>query len=117
MNRIANIALPLLVAALLLGFWEWKVAHDAIPVYVLPAPSAIARALGENFSTLMESLGTTLLVTLLAFLSASIAALLLAIADPDEKQAEVLRRWSVQTVKNVRGLDVGTVRAVEGVWA
>jgi len=48
---------------------------------------------------------------------AMVAALLLAIADPDEKQAEVLRRWSVQTVKNVRGLDVGTVRAVEGVWA
>ena len=88
MRRLADIALPLAVAGLLLGFWEWKVAHDAIPAYVLPAPSAILRALADNFSTLMESLGTTLLVTLLAFLSASVAALGLAVLFSESRAAE-----------------------------
>jgi L-asparaginase II len=42
---------------------------------------------------------------------AMMAALLLQHADPDEKQAEVLRRISRQVVKNVRGFDVGELRA------
>jgi NitT/TauT family transport system permease protein len=88
MKRFADIALPLVVAALLLGFWEWKIAHDAIPAYVLPAPSAVARALVDNFSTLMESLGTTLFVTVLAFACASIAALALAILFSESRAAE-----------------------------
>ena len=37
MTRLRDILLPLIVLAALLGFWEWKVAHDAIPPYVLPA--------------------------------------------------------------------------------
>jgi L-asparaginase II len=43
---------------------------------------------------------------------AMMAALLLQHADPDEKQAEVLRRIARQTIRNVRGFDVGEMRAV-----
>ena len=43
---------------------------------------------------------------------AMMAALLLKHADPDEKQAEVLRRIARQTIRNVRGFDVGEMRAV-----
>ncbi len=88
MNRIRDILLPAAVAALLLGFWEWKVAHDAIPAYLLPAPSAIARALANNFSSLMNSLATTLLVTLLSFASAVIAAMALAVLLSESRAAE-----------------------------
>src|SRR5262249_835097 len=88
MKRLADIALPVAVALVLLGFWEWKVAHDAIPAYVLPAPSAIARALAENFSSLLGSLWTTLTVTLFAFLSAVAAALVLAILFSESRAAE-----------------------------
>jgi L-asparaginase II len=42
---------------------------------------------------------------------AMMAALLLQHADPDEKQAEVLRRISRQTIRNVRGFEVGEMRA------
>jgi len=44
------------------------------------------------------------------------AALLLAVADPNEEEAKALRRWQEQVVRNVRGLDVGMIRAAEGVW-
>jgi L-asparaginase II len=42
---------------------------------------------------------------------AMVATLLLAISDPDDEQRTVLERFAVQTVRNVRGLDVGTLRA------
>ena len=48
MKKLANIALPLAVAVLLLGAWEIAVAHWQVPVYVLPAPSAIAAAFANG---------------------------------------------------------------------
>lgn len=47
---------------------------------------------------------------------AMVAALLLAIADPDAAQAEVLHRFRAHPVLNVRGLHVGVIEALEGVW-
>jgi len=41
---------------------------------------------------------------------AVVAALLLAIADPDEAQRAVLEGFATQTVRNVRKLDVGSLR-------
>ena len=81
MKRLLDILMPLAVLTAFLGFWEWKVAHDAIPAYVLPAPSAIAAALAANFASLMGSLATTLTVTVLAFIAATVSALLLAILN------------------------------------
>jgi len=42
---------------------------------------------------------------------AMVATLLLAIADPDAAQEHVLKRFAVQVVRNVRGLDVGLIKA------
>ena len=42
---------------------------------------------------------------------AMVASLLLAISDPDAAQREVLERFTSQTTRNVRGLDVGVMRA------
>ena len=42
---------------------------------------------------------------------AMVATLLLAISDPDEAQRKVLERFATQAIRNVRGLDVGTMRA------
>jgi NitT/TauT family transport system permease protein len=79
MKRALDITLPLLVAAIVLGGWQWAVAHWQVPVYVLPAPSDIAKALAENFTSLMAALANTLLITLEGFAGALVAALALAI--------------------------------------
>jgi L-asparaginase II len=42
---------------------------------------------------------------------AMVATLLLAIASPDDSQRAVLERFATQTIRNVRGLDVGQLRA------
>jgi NitT/TauT family transport system permease protein len=70
---------PLALAALVLGAWQWAVAHYQVPPYVLPAPGAIARAFLDNFASLMASLASTLTVTLEAFAAASVTAIALGI--------------------------------------
>lgn len=79
MRRLLDIALPLIVAILLLGAWEWAVAHWQVPAYVLPGPSAIAKAFAGNFSSLMAALTSTLLITMEGFLGALLAAVGLAV--------------------------------------
>jgi NitT/TauT family transport system permease protein len=79
MKRLLDIALPALVAAFVLGGWQWAVVHWQVPVYVLPAPSAIVTAFVNNFASLMAALTATLLITVAGFLGAVAAALALAI--------------------------------------
>ena len=88
MKRALDITLPLLVAALVLGGWEWAVAHWQVPVYVLPAPSATARAFIDNFGSLMVSLASTLTVTLEAFAAATILGAATAIAFAQSRLLE-----------------------------
>ena len=57
MTRLLNILLPLLLGIAVIACWEWIVRARAIPPYILPAPSAIARALAQNFGSLMLSVG------------------------------------------------------------
>ena len=80
MRRGFNVLLPFALGFALLALWQWIVAARHIPPYVLPAPSAIAHALSDNFSSLMLSLLSTLTVTLEGFIAAWIAGVGLAIA-------------------------------------
>jgi NitT/TauT family transport system permease protein len=88
MKRAADFAFPVLLAALLLALWEWAVAHWQVPVYVLPAPSAIARAFADNFASLMASLASTLSVTLEAFAAACLLGVTTAIAFSQSRLLE-----------------------------
>jgi NitT/TauT family transport system permease protein len=86
--KLLNIILPLVIAVLLLAAWEWAVAHWQVPPYVLPAPSAIARAFAGNFTSLMASLASTLTVTLEAFAAATVLGLATAIAFSQSRLLE-----------------------------
>jgi NitT/TauT family transport system permease protein len=88
MKRFFDILLPLLLGFALLGLWEWIVAARHIPPYVLPAPSAIARAFIDNFASLMGSLLATLYVTVQAFLVALVAGVATAILFSQSRLAE-----------------------------
>ena len=88
MKRVFDIALPLTIALLLLGAWEWAVAHWQVPAYVLPAPSAVARAFLENFASLTAALAATLTVTLQAFLAATALGVAAAIAFSQSRLLE-----------------------------
>jgi NitT/TauT family transport system permease protein len=76
-RRIAEHAAPLLVGALLLGFWQVAVDIAQVPSYVLPSPLLIAQTLVADFGTLLPSLLITLKITLLAFAGAALGGLAL----------------------------------------
>ncbi|MEN9709209.1 MAG: hypothetical protein RIQ68_1617 [Pseudomonadota bacterium] len=75
MNRL----LPFLVFLSLIGAWEAIVHEQAIPPYVLPAPSLILSTLREDWTLLSASLWVTLRITALALLLATSIGVALAI--------------------------------------
>jgi NitT/TauT family transport system permease protein len=77
--RAFRLLLPIAFGVAMVAAWEWAVAAFDVSHLVLPAPSLIGAALIENFDSLMASLWTTLHLTLLAFLSALVSGVLLAV--------------------------------------
>ncbi len=88
MRRVLDIVFPVALAAVILGSWEWTIFHWQVPHYVLPAPSAIARAICANFASLMASLGSTLAVTLQAFAAATLLGVATAIGFSQSRLLE-----------------------------
>ncbi|WP_114391741.1 ABC transporter permease [Oleisolibacter albus] len=78
-GRGLRILLPLLLAVLVLGSWEGLVRWRQIPVFVLPPPSLILRALVGDAGTLGASLWLTLTITLQAFALAVVSGVALAV--------------------------------------
>jgi NitT/TauT family transport system permease protein len=70
---------PFCVGLALLFIWELWVNVANVPVFILPAPSAIGAALVDNFASLMSALWVTVKVTALAFFWAALSAIGLAI--------------------------------------
>ena len=71
-DRWRRIAAPLIVGAALLALWEAVVRVEGIPVYILPGPVAIAKALWTDGPSLLGSLLVTLRITLAALAAAAI---------------------------------------------
>jgi len=79
-SRLASILAPLALVAVLLGGWELACRALEVPAYFLPPPSAICRALVEDWRTLLESAWNTLAMALMALLVASVIAQAVALA-------------------------------------
>lgn len=67
---VRRVAAPLAVGVVLLLAWQALCVSLDVPAYLVPAPSAIARTLVEDWSLLSGSLLVTLRITLLAFATA-----------------------------------------------
>jgi NitT/TauT family transport system permease protein len=70
---------PTILIVLLLAAWEAACRLLAIPVYLLPAPSAIGTALAEGWPLLLASAWSTLSTALVGLLMASLLACGLAL--------------------------------------
>jgi NitT/TauT family transport system permease protein len=88
MSALLKYAVPVALGIALLALWEFLVRHYNVPVYVLPAPSAIWAALVENFASLMQSLWTTLSVTLEAFALVLIGGVAIAVLFSQSRAIE-----------------------------
>jgi NitT/TauT family transport system permease protein len=78
-ERLFRYLVPALLGVLVLVAWQTLVRHFQVPTVVLPAPSDIAAAFGDNFWSLLGSLWTTLRVTVEAFVLAVVGGVALAI--------------------------------------
>jgi len=74
-----RILAPLIVGAAFLALWEAAVRISGVPVYILPAPSAIAQSLWVDGPSLLGSLLVTLRITLAALAAAAIVGGLIAL--------------------------------------
>ncbi|HXW20273.1 MAG TPA: ABC transporter permease subunit [Roseiarcus sp.] len=78
-ERLVEFVLPALaLIAALLG-WEFIVWAEAVPPYVLPAPSLILKTLWVDWDTLFGSLLVTLRITFEALLTAILGGVALAV--------------------------------------
>lgn len=68
----ARVAAPLGIGLVFLVLWEAAVRLSGVPVYILPAPSAIAQSLWVDGPSLMGSLLVTLRITLAALAAAAL---------------------------------------------
>ena len=71
---------PVVVFLVAIAAWEALVRGFDIAAYVLPAPSAIARTLYEDWPTLSRSLMVTLTTTFEALIAAIVGGVLLALS-------------------------------------
>lgn len=69
---------PLLIGIAILVGWELLVRWLSVPVYVLPGPLAIARALWADGPLLLRSLWVTLEITFVALFMAALGGIVLA---------------------------------------
>ena len=79
MSRIARALAPFVLIALLLAAWEIACRALAVPVYFLPPPSAVAKALAADWPGLLQAAWNTLSMALTALLVASLIAQALAL--------------------------------------
>ncbi len=77
---------PIIFITALVVTWELVTAWLAVPAYILPAPSAIARALGESFPLLVEHTRVTFTAVIGGLALAIVVALILALS---------MDRWKV----------------------
>ena len=89
MDRYLSFIAPVLTFLVLLMIWEFLVILEEIPLYILPAPSDIFSSLIINYKDLLSSAFITLKITLLAFITASSLAVILAILFSQSRLIEL----------------------------
>ena len=70
LERIGSWALPILVVTLTVIGWQLIVTINDIPHYILPGPGVVAQQLWEDWGLLINALGVTLRITVLALATA-----------------------------------------------
>jgi NitT/TauT family transport system permease protein len=78
-TRLGNPYLRVLLLLAVLGFWELAVRYFAVPVYILPTPLGIGRALWRGVVSLVyvQNLWITVLETVLGFVAGATLAFVL----------------------------------------
>ena len=88
-SRLLKVAVPAIMLGLTLLLWEVYVRVNAVPPYILPAPSLVAQTLVKDWGTLYPALLVTLRITFSALVLALIGGTLLAVLLVQSKWVEL----------------------------
>ena len=86
--RVQRIAYPLMVGIVLLALWQGVVTAMELPPYLVPSPGLMAQTLVADWVPLGLALLVTLKITLLAFVVATVAGVLISFLFVQSKGIE-----------------------------
>ena len=86
--RVQRIVYPGLVAIVLIALWQGLVVGMELPPYLVPSPFLMVKTLFTDWATLGAALLVTLEITVLAFVVATIAGVLISFLFVQNKQIE-----------------------------
>ena len=86
--RVQRVAYPLLVGLVLLAVWQGLVTGLALPPYLVPSPALMFQTLITEWASLSSALWVTVKITLLAFLVATVAGVLISFLFVQSKAIE-----------------------------
>lgn len=78
-EKVLRIVIPILALATGIALWQWAIAANQVPRYILPGPVDAATALYTDWGTLWPALTVTLRITFMALALALIGGVTLAI--------------------------------------
>lgn len=88
-ERIAAVALPIVLFAALLALWEVVVQVNRVSPSALPAPSLVVETLVKNWGSLAPALWSTAQLTITALGAAVLGGVLLAVAFAGSKWVQI----------------------------
>jgi NitT/TauT family transport system permease protein len=86
--RLSNFLTPLIFLVAIVGIWQAAVWVFKTPQYLLPAPSHIVVALGEDFLSLLGHLGITMMEAVAGFLLANVIGFSVAVVFAHNRTIE-----------------------------
>ena len=86
--RVQRIVYPALVAVVLIAVWQGLVIGMELPPYLVPSPFLMIKTLFTDWATLGSALLVTLQITVLAFVVATVAGVLISFLFVQNKQIE-----------------------------
>ena len=87
--RVQRILYPLLVGLVLIALWQGLVTGLELPPYLVPSPLLMLETLVTDWAALGASLWVTVKITVLAFLAATVAGVLISFVFVQSKLIEM----------------------------
>jgi len=86
--RVQRVFYPLVVGVVLVALWQWLVTAMELPAYLVPSPFLMMQTLVHDWVPLGMALLVTLKITVLSFIVATIAGVLISFLFVQSKRIE-----------------------------
>jgi NitT/TauT family transport system permease protein len=86
--RVQRVLYPVLIGVVLVALWQWMVVAMELPAYLVPSPYLMMQTLVTDWGPLGNALLVTLKITVLSFVLATVAGVLISFLFVQSKRIE-----------------------------